>query len=144
MLVDRIISVEGEKGSLGSGRVVTEHDVLPDAWYLDGGRAPVCISVEAGQADLFLCSYLGIDHAVKGKRSYRLLDAVVKFHRGLPRPGDVIRYEIHIDHFVRQGDTYLFFFRFEGFIGNSRLISMHNGCAGFFRLYRQQPSDQHA
>ncbi|MGD9383122.1 MAG: beta-ketoacyl synthase N-terminal-like domain-containing protein, partial [Desulfobacterales bacterium] len=132
MLVDRIISVEGEKRSLGSGRVVTEHDVLPDAWYLDGGRAPVCISVEAGQADLFLCSYLGIDHAVKGKRSYRLLDATVKFHRGLPRPGDVIRYEIDIDHFVRQGDTYLFFFRFEGFIGNSRLISMHNGCAGFF------------
>jgi 3-hydroxymyristoyl/3-hydroxydecanoyl-(acyl carrier protein) dehydratase len=132
MLVDRIISVEGEKRSLGSGRVVTEHDVLPQAWYLDGGRAPVCISVEAGQADLFLCSYLGIDHAVKGKRSYRLLDAVVKFYRGLPRPGDVIRYEIDIDHFVRQGDTYLFFFRFEGFIGNSRLISMHNGCAGFF------------
>ena len=132
MLVDRIISVEGEKGSLGSGRVVTEHDVHSDAWYLDGGHAPVCISVEAGQADLFLCSYLGIDHAVKGQRSYRLLDAVVKFHRGLPRPGDVIRYEIDIDHFVRQGDTYLFFFRFEGFIGNSRLISMHNGCAGFF------------
>jgi acyl transferase domain-containing protein/3-hydroxymyristoyl/3-hydroxydecanoyl-(acyl carrier protein) dehydratase len=132
MLVDRIISVEGEKRSLGSGRVVTEHDVLPDAWYLDGGHAPVCISVEAGQADLFLCSYLGIDHAVKGQRSYRLLDAIVKFHRGLPRPGDIIRYEIDIDHFVRQGDTYLFFFRFEGFIGNSLLISMHNGCAGFF------------
>jgi len=132
MLVDRIISVEGEKRSLGSGRVVTEHDVLPDAWYLDGGRAPVCISVEAGQADLFLCSYLGIDHAVKGQRSYRLLDATVKFHRGLPRPGDVIRYEIDIDHFVRQGDTYLFFFRFQGFIGNSHLISMQNGCAGFF------------
>ncbi|MBW2620053.1 MAG: type I polyketide synthase, partial [Deltaproteobacteria bacterium] len=132
MLVDRIISVEGEKRSLGSGRVVTEHDVLPGAWYLDGGHAPVCISVEAGQADLFLCSYLGIDHAVKGERSYRLLDAVVKFHRGLPLPGDVIRYEIDIDHFVRQGDTYLFFFRFEGFIGNSHLISMHNGCAGFF------------
>ena len=132
MLVDRIISIEGEKGSLGSGRLVTEHDVLPGAWYLDGGHAPVCVSVEAGQADLFLCSYLGIDHAVKGERSYRLLDAIVKFHRGLPRPGDVIRYEIEIDHFVRQGDTFLFFFKFEGFIGNTRLISMYNGCAGFF------------
>ncbi|MBU1162853.1 MAG: type I polyketide synthase, partial [Proteobacteria bacterium] len=88
MLVDRIISVEGEKGSLGSGRIVTEHDVLPGAWYLDGGHAPVCISVEAGQADLFLCSYLGIDLAVKGERAYRLLDAVVKFHRGLPCPND--------------------------------------------------------
>jgi PfaB family protein len=132
MLVDRIISVTGEKRSLKSGRVVTEHDVLPGAWYLDGGRTPVCISVEAGQADLFLCSYLGIDHAVKGKRSYRLLDAVVKFHRGLPKPGDVIRYEIEIDHFSRQGETYLFFFKFEGYIGDSHLISMYNGCAGFF------------
>ncbi|MGA9177599.1 MAG: beta-ketoacyl synthase N-terminal-like domain-containing protein [Desulfobacterales bacterium] len=132
MLVDRILSVQGEKRSMGAGRVVTEHDVLLDAWYLDGGRAPVCISVEAGQADLFLCSYLGIDHAVKGKRSYRLLDARVKFHRGLPQPGDVIRYEIEIDHFSRQGDTYLFFFSFEGYIGDSHLISMTDGCAGFF------------
>ncbi len=132
MLVDRILSVQGEKQSMGSGRVVTEHDVLPDAWYLDGGRAPVCISVEAGQADLFLCSYLGIDHAVKGKRSYRLLDAKVKFLRGLPQPGDVIRYEIEIDHFSRQGETYLFFFSFEGYINDSHLISMTDGCAGFF------------
>jgi len=132
MLVDRIISVEGEKGSLGSGRVVTEHDVLPGAWYLDGGHAPVCISVESGQADLFLCSYLGIDHVVKGKRSYRLLDAVVKFYRGLPCPGDVIIYEIEIEKFLRQGDTYLFFFNFEGFINNKPLISMTDGCAGFF------------
>ena len=105
MLVDRIISVHGEMLSLGSGKVVTEHDVLPGAWYLDGNRAPVCISVEAGQADLFLCSYLGIDHQVKGERTYRLLDAVVTFHRGLPQAGETIRYEIEIDRFVRQGET---------------------------------------
>ncbi|OQW99070.1 MAG: hypothetical protein BWK74_03020, partial [Desulfobacteraceae bacterium A6] len=132
MLVDRIISVEGEKSSLGPGKIITEHDVLPGAWYLDGNRAPVCISVEAGQADLFLCSYLGIDMAVKGERTYRLLDATVKFHRGLPEPGDVIRYEIEIDRFVKQKDTYLFFFKFEGYIGDKRLISMRDGCAGFF------------
>ncbi|MFC1813812.1 beta-ketoacyl synthase N-terminal-like domain-containing protein [Thermodesulfobacteriota bacterium] len=132
MLVDRILSVEGEKGSLGSGRLVTEHDVIAGAWYLDGGRAPVCISVEAGQADLFLCAYLGIDLAVKGERTYRLLDAAVEFHRGLPQPGDVIRYHINIDHFTRQGDTFLFFFNFEGYINESHLISMTNGCAGFF------------
>jgi len=132
MLVDRILSIEGKKGSLGPGRVVTEHDVTPGAWYLDGGRAPVCISVEAGQADLFLCAYLGIDHAVKGERTYRLLDATVKFHRDLPLPGDVIRYEIEIERFARQNDTFLFFFHFEGFIGNTHLISMTDGCAGFF------------
>jgi len=132
MLVDRIISVQGKMLSMESGRVVTEHDVLPGAWYLDGGRAPVCISVEAGQADLFLSSYLGIDHQVKGERAYRLLDAVVTFHRGLPRPRETIRYEIAIDRFVRQGETWMFFFRFEGYIESEHLISMRDGCAGFF------------
>jgi 3-hydroxymyristoyl/3-hydroxydecanoyl-(acyl carrier protein) dehydratase len=132
MLVDRIMSVAGEKGSLKSGKVVTEHDVFPGAWYLDGGRCPVCISIEAGQADLFLCSYLGIDLAVKGKRSYRLLDAVAKFHGGLPKAGDIIRYEIEIDRFINQGETYLFFFHFNGFIGDRHIISMRKGCAGFF------------
>jgi PfaB family protein len=132
MLVDRIVSIAGEKGSLGSGRLVTEHDVLPGIWYLDGGRAPVCISVEAGQADLFLSSYLGIDQHVKGERTYRLLDAKIRFHRGLPRPGETIRYDIHIDRFVKQGETYLFFFRFEGLIDAEHFITMTDGCAGFF------------
>ena len=140
MLVDRIISVQGKKCSMGPGKIVTEHDVLPDAWYLDGGRAPVCISVEAGQADLFLCSYLGIDLAVKGKRTYRLLDAVVKFHRGLPRPGDIIRYEIQIEKFVKQDETYLFFFNFKGFIKDTHLITMHSGCAGFFTKHESENS----
>jgi 3-hydroxymyristoyl/3-hydroxydecanoyl-(acyl carrier protein) dehydratase len=132
MLVDRIISIEGQKGQLGPGRIVTEHDVSPGAWYLDADRAPVCISVEAGQADLFLCSYLGIDLKVRGERTYRLLDAAVTFHRGLPRPGDVIRYEIAIEKFIRQGETWLFFFHFDGYIGEEHLITMRDGCAGFF------------
>jgi len=132
MLVDRILEIEGAKGSLGAGRIVTEHDVLPGAWYLDGGRAPVCISVEAGQADLFLCAYLGIDLAVRGQRTYRLLDATVEFHRELPRPGETIRYVITIDRFMRQGDTYLFLFHFKGTIAGAPFITMTNGCAGFF------------
>ncbi len=132
MLVDRILEVQGAKGSLGPGRIVTEHDVLPGAWYLDGGRAPVCIAVEAGQADLFLCAYLGIDLAVRGRRTYRLLDATVRFHRGLPRPGETIRYAIEIRKFLRQGDTYLFLFHFEGTVDGAPLITMTNGCAGFF------------
>jgi 3-oxoacyl-(acyl-carrier-protein) synthase/3-hydroxymyristoyl/3-hydroxydecanoyl-(acyl carrier protein) dehydratase len=132
MLVDRILEIEGAKGSLGSGRIVTEHDVLPGAWYLDGGRAPVCISVEAGQADLFLCAYLGIDLAVRGQRTYRLLDATVEFHRELPRPGETIRYVITIDRFMRQGETYLFLFHFKGTIAGAPFITMTNGCAGFF------------
>ncbi len=132
MLVDRILSVTGIKGKIGPGRIITEHDVLPNAWYLDGGHAPVCISVEAGQADLFLCAYLGIDLLVKGARTYRLLDATVEFYRSLPEPGDVIRYDIEIERFARHGETHLFFFHFDGYIGNEHLIQMRNGCAGFF------------
>ena len=134
MLVDRILAVEGEQGSLGAGRVVTEHDVLMGAWYLDGGRMPVCVSVEAGQADLFLSGWLGIDRETRGERVYRLLDAEVAFHRDLPVPGEVIRYDIHIERFIRQGSTWLFFFHFEGWIGDEHLISMRDGCAGFFSM----------
>jgi 3-oxoacyl-(acyl-carrier-protein) synthase/3-hydroxymyristoyl/3-hydroxydecanoyl-(acyl carrier protein) dehydratase len=132
MLVDRILAVEGVRRSLTSGRLITEHDVLPGAWYLDGGRCPICITVEAGQADLFLSSYLGIDFVAKGVRAYRLLDATVTFHRGLPRPRETIRYDIRIDRFVRQGETYMFFFEFDGTIDDSPVLTMRNGCAGFF------------
>jgi len=141
MLVDRIISVEGRLGGLVSGddstalaggRLVTEHDVHSGAWYLDGDRAPVCITVEAGQADLFLSGYLGIDLAVKGLRTYRLLDATVTFHRGLPQSGEVIRYDIRINKFVRRGETYLFFFEFDGTIDGRSMLTMRDGCAGFF------------
>lgn len=132
MLVDRIISVEGEPLSLGSGRVVTEHDVVPGMWYLDGNRAPVFISVEAGQADLFLCSWLGIDFKAQGKRVYRLLDANVTFHRGLPQPGETIHYDIRIKRFINQGDTWLFFFEYEGTINGQIFLTMRDGCAGFF------------
>ncbi|MBE0501946.1 MAG: type I polyketide synthase, partial [Desulfuromonadales bacterium] len=132
MLVDRIMTVEGEPRSMTSGRVVTEHDVTADRWYLDGGRIPTCIAVEAGQADLFLSGYLGIDFISKGKAVYRLLDAVVTFHRTLPVPGDVIRYDIKIDEFFRQDQTYLFRFNFEGSVNGEPLLSMQKGVAGFF------------
>src|SRR5262249_30069770 len=81
MLVDRVVSVEGDALSLTRGRVVTEHDVTEGRWYLDHGRMPTCIAVESGQADLFLSGYLGIDLRTKGRAVYRLLDAVVTFHR---------------------------------------------------------------
>ncbi|MFA7403965.1 MAG: beta-ketoacyl synthase N-terminal-like domain-containing protein, partial [Pelobacteraceae bacterium] len=132
MLVDRIKSVEGEPRSMTHGRVVTEHDIHPGAWYLDGGRIPTCIAVEAGQADLFLSGYLGIDFITRGLAVYRLLDAVVTFHRGLPGPGETIHYDIRIERFFRQGDTWLFRFFFEATINGQPLLSMRDGCAGFF------------
>lgn len=132
MLVHRITAIEGEPLSMGPGRVVTEHDVQPGAWYLDNQRMPVCVTVEAGQADLFLSGYLGIDLQHKGHRVYRLLDAAVTFHRRLPTVGERIVYDIRIDRFVRQGDTWLFFFEFDGTVNGEPMITMRNGCAGFF------------
>lgn len=132
MLVDRITEIEGEPRSLKSGRVVTEHDVKAGAWYLDAGRIPTCVAVEAGQADLFLSGYLGIDERTQGLAVYRLLDAEIVFHSELPKVGEVIRYDIHIDRFVRHGDIWLFFFRFESTVAGRPLLTMRNGCAGFF------------
>ncbi len=137
MLVDRIIEVNGEADALthdltASGSVITEHDVLPNAWYLDLGRIPTCIAVEAGQADLFLSGYLGIDHITKGLAVYRLLDARITFHGPLPTAGQTIHYDIHIEEFFSQGDTRLFRFNFEGSVNGQPLLTMTHGCAGFF------------
>ena len=132
MLVDRIVSVTGTPNSMKSGSCVTEHDVKTGAWYLDGDRIPTCVAVEAGQADLFLSGYLGIDAQTKGLAVYRLLDAVVTFQDHLPAPGDVIRYDIAIDGFGRHDDIWLFFFRFDATVNGRPLMTMRKGCAGFF------------
>ena len=52
-------------------------DVREGAWYLDHHTIPLSIAVEAGQADLFLCSQLGIDFINQGNAVYRLLDAQI-------------------------------------------------------------------
>ena len=132
MLVDRIVSVTGQPGSMTHGRVVTEHDIHTKAWYLDGGRIPTCIAVEAGQADLFLSGYLGIDALTKGLAVYRLLDAVVTFHRPMPQAGETIVYDIAIDEFFFQGRTCLFRFHFDATVNGELLLTMRKGCAGFF------------
>jgi 3-hydroxymyristoyl/3-hydroxydecanoyl-(acyl carrier protein) dehydratase len=132
MLVDRIVSVTGAPNSMKSGACVTEHDVKSGAWYLDNERIPTCVAVEAGQADLFLSGYLGIDTQTKGLAVYRLLDAIVTFQDHLPKPGDVIRYDIAIDGFGRHDDIWLFFFRFDATVNGRPLMTMRKGCAGFF------------
>jgi len=131
-LVDRIILIEGEPLSMTRGRVVTEHTVHQQRWYLEFHRIPTALAVEAGQADLFLSGFLGIDFQTRGLAVYRLLDAVVTFHRGLPRVGETIRYDIHIDQFTKQGEVWLFHFHFDGTVNGQPFITMRNGVAGFF------------
>lgn len=132
MLVDRVLSLEGEPLSLGSGRIVTEHDVKAGAWYLEAGHIPAGLAIESGQADLMLSAWLGADFATAGRARYRLLDAEVTFHRELPRAGETARYDIRILRFFKYGQTHLFRFAFEGSIDGRPLMSMKGGCAGFF------------
>ena len=132
LLCHRIMSMEAEIGSMGSGRLITEHDVVEGAWYLDQNKIPTAIAVESGQADLFLSAVLGIDFKSKGLACYRLLDAVVTFYRELPVVGDTIRYDIRIHHFFNQGETTLFRFSFEATVNGQPLMTMNQGCAGFF------------
>ena len=40
--------------------------IRPDAWYLDGDRVAPCVAMEAGQADLVLSGYLGVDFLTQG------------------------------------------------------------------------------
>jgi acyl transferase domain-containing protein/3-hydroxymyristoyl/3-hydroxydecanoyl-(acyl carrier protein) dehydratase len=132
MFVDRILTLEGTPRSMENGRIVTEHDIRPGAWYLDGDRVAPCVAMEAGQADLVLSGYLGVDFLTEGRSLYRLLDANVTFHRGLPVVGDVLRYDIRITKFFRQGTTILFRFEYDATVGGEPLITMRDGCAGFF------------
>ncbi len=133
MLVDRILEIDAEPLAMDHGRVVTEHDVTADRWYLDAGRIPTAIVVEAGQADLFLAGFLGVDLETRGEAVYRLLDATVTFHRELPAAGETIRYDIEIDRFFKQGDTWLFRFHYDAVTpSGDPVLTMRDGCAGFF------------
>src|SRR6476659_2965792 len=102
------------------GRVVTQHLVHADRWYLDAGRIPTCIAVESGQADLFLSGFLGIDFETRGLAMYRLLDAVVAFPAPLPGPGAVIRYDIRIERFFEHAGAQFFRFNFDGTVDGKK------------------------
>ncbi|HEY6178752.1 MAG TPA: hypothetical protein VIX73_30080, partial [Kofleriaceae bacterium] len=132
LLADRVLGIAGAPGEMGLGTIWTETDVDDDAWYLHAGRMPAGILVEAGQADLLLISWLGADAHNRGERVYRLLGCELTSHGELPRPGDRLRYEIHIDGHARQGDIRLFFFHYDCWVNGELRMTVRGGQAGFF------------
>jgi PfaB family protein len=131
--VTRVTAISGKPGVLEPAKITTEYDVPADAWYAVDGGVPPAVTVEAGQCDLLLVSYLGIDFLRnKGERSYRLLDSSLIFHGPLPHTGQTLRYEISIDRFIRQGDTTLFFFSYDCYADGKLLLQLRDACAGFF------------
>ena len=132
LLADRMTGIDAEPGSMGKGTIWTETDVTWESWWLHRGRMPAGIMIESGQADLMLISYLGVDFQNKGERAYRLLGCELTYHRSLPKPGETLCYDIHVDGHARQGPVRLFFFHYDCRIDGAPALTVRQGQAGFF------------
>ena len=132
LLADRVVGLDAVAGSMGLGTVWTETDVREDSWFLHRGFMPAGITIEAGQADLFLISYLGVDALNQGQRRYRLLGCELTYHGSLPRLGETLRYDIHVDSHARQGEVRLFFFHYDCMVNGRPALTVRHGQAGFF------------
>jgi acyl transferase domain-containing protein len=133
LLVDRVTAIDAVPASMGTGVIRTETDVTPDAWYLDAtGRMPPGLMIEAGQADLLLIAWLGVDLCHAGDRVYRLLGCELTYHASPVPVGSTLRYEIHVDGHAEHGGVRLFFFHYDCYAGEKRVMTVRNGEAGFF------------
>ncbi|MFO0728875.1 MAG: beta-ketoacyl synthase N-terminal-like domain-containing protein [Myxococcota bacterium] len=136
LLADRVLSISAEPGVLAPpASIVTETDVPYDAWYLCAGRVAPSVLIEAGQADLLLVSYMGVDFDNRGERVYRLLGCDLEYVAPLPPAGTTLHYDIHIDGFANHGDTRIFFFHSDCRAGGPEgevLLRVRGGQAGFF------------
>lgn len=149
LLADRVTGIDAVPAALAepgaahaTGTIRTETDVRLDSWYLDPtGRMPAGLMIEAGQADLLLISWLGIDLLNRGERAYRLLGCELTYRGSPPRAGETLRYEIHIDGHARHGGVRLFFFRYDCFVGDELRLSVRDGQAGFFTKAELEDSD---
>ena len=132
LLVDRVTGLDAEPMSMKTGTIWTETEVRAQAWYLQCGRMPAGIMIEAGQADLMLISYLGVDAENRGERIYRLLGCTVTFHGSLPRIGETLCYDIHLDSHAITGAQRLMFFHYDCRVAGELRLSLDHGQAGFF------------
>ncbi|MEV0026476.1 beta-ketoacyl synthase N-terminal-like domain-containing protein [Streptomyces atroolivaceus] len=140
LLADRVTGIDAVPAALAvlgadhaTGSIRTETDVRLDSWYLDPtGRMPAGLMIEAGQADLLLISWLGIDLLNRGERAYRLLGCEMTYHGSPPQAGETLRYEIHIDRHAEHDGIRLFFFHYDCYVGDELRLSVRDGQAGFF------------
>lgn len=132
LLVDRITGIDAPQGEIGAGSIWSETEVSGDAWYMHNGRMASGVLVESGQADLLLISWMGVDRFNEGQRVYRLLGCEITFHAALPKAGEILSHDIHIDRHVSTGSTRLFFFHSTCRVGGEKRLSITNGQAGFF------------
>ena len=133
LLVSRVTGLKGNLGVYEPSTMQTEYDIPYGAWFTTDRQIPWAVSVESGQCDLMLISYLGIDLENKGNLVYRLLDCTLTFVDDLPFEGQTLRYDISINSFVKNADNTLFFFSYRCYVEDRLVLKMDGGCAGFFR-----------
>ncbi len=133
LLVSRVTGLKGQVNEYKPSTMQTEYDIPHGAWFTTDRQIPWAVSVESGQCDLLLISYLGIDFQNKGNLVYRLLDCTLTFVDDLPFEGQTLRYDISINSFVKNGENLLFFFSYRCFVEDRLVLKMDGGCAGFFR-----------
>ncbi|MFJ9775022.1 beta-ketoacyl synthase N-terminal-like domain-containing protein [Kitasatospora sp. NPDC101157] len=130
--VSRVTALEAERGRFGPSFIRTEYDVPVGAWYSVDGQVPFGVLAEAGQCDLVLISYMGIDFENRGERVYRLLDGSLTPYGSSVREGQRIRCDIHISNVLQTNGPTLTFFHYDCFVDGELAFTMRNGCAGFF------------
>jgi len=133
LLVSRVTDLKGKIHEYKPSFMQTEYDIPHGAWFTTDKQIPWAVSVESGQCDLLLISYLGIDFQNKGNLVYRLLDCTLTFVDDLPFEGQTLRYDISINSFVKNGENLLFFFSYRCYVEDRLVLKMDGGCAGFFR-----------
>jgi len=131
LLVDRITGIDAVPGSMEKGIMWTETDVTEDAWYLHDIYMPGGITIESGQCDLTLISYLGIDFLNKGERAYRLLGCDLMYYGAPPKVGETLCYQIHVDGHANMGGQRMFFFHYDCRVNDELRLSVRNGQAAF-------------
>ena len=133
LLCDRVTGIDGPAATLGKGTIWTETDVTEESWYLHERHIPAGVMIEAGQADLLLVSWQGVDlNYNKGERMYRLLGCDLRYEGGLPTVGDTLKYEIQVDGHAKLGDIRMFFFHYDCKVNDAVRLTVREGQAGFF------------
>ncbi len=127
LFISRVTQMQAERGRFEPCFIETEYDI-PEG---NGYPVPCAFFIEACQGNMILISYLGIDFETQGERLYRALDGIATFVGALPQPGETMRCCVQITSFVRSGDTLLYFFTFESFVGDRKFLEARGG-AGFF------------
>lgn len=132
LFISRVTKLDAKRGCFEPCSIETEYDIPEDAWYaIDGQQVPAAIPLEASHANIFLVSYLGVDFETKGQRIYRNIGGTTTFLGDMPVVGETLRCKVNINSFSRSGDTLLFFFTYECFVGERIIMRMESG-GGFF------------